>query len=67
MLPVDRNQTKPERNKGNEALREIAGRIKALSYRDMHQLEKLLVDQIEKEDLPVAEALLFVADILENA
>lgn len=69
MLPVEagRAASKPERNKGNEALREIAGRIKGLSYRDMLTLERLLALQIEGERRELAEALLYVADELEAA
>lgn len=57
---------KTPREGGNEALREIAGRLKALSYRDMNTLAGS-INALLSDDVLVASVLLTVADELENA
>lgn len=54
----------------NAALREIGGRLKKLSYRDMNALAETLQERIGGSlagDVKLADALLWVADKLESA
>lgn len=55
------------RDKGNEALREIAGRINRLSYRDMQVLSAKLAKVVGFAGNGFSEAILKVADELERS
>ena len=56
----------PDAQEYPPALKEIANRIKKLSFRDMTLLASLLDEQIECEGSPVTDALLFVSDRIEG-
>ena len=43
-------------------LKEIAGRLNKLSYRDMNTLAGLISHQMQKEGLTVTDAILFASD-----